>query len=71
MLAGLAPDDQPDFGSGSIAERHRQAAIGLHGRSVVYSDKPANFSATSAVVPRTVTLRWSSKQILTLKRTNI
>jgi ParB-like chromosome segregation protein Spo0J len=55
MLAGLPPDEQPDFGSGSIAERHRRAAIGLHGWSVVYSDVPANFSATSAAVPRTMT----------------
>ena len=32
MPAFLAPDDQPDFGSGSIAERHRRATIGLQPR---------------------------------------
>ena len=30
MLAFLAPDDQPDAGGGSIAERHRRAYFGFH-----------------------------------------
>jgi len=30
MLAFLAPNDQPDAGGGSVAERHRRAGFGLH-----------------------------------------
>ena len=32
MLAFLAPDDQPDAGGGSIAERHRRAGLGFQRR---------------------------------------
>jgi hypothetical protein len=30
MPAILAPDDQPDAGGGSVAERHRRAVLGFH-----------------------------------------
>jgi hypothetical protein len=30
MLAFLAPNDQPDAGGGSIAERHRRAGLSFH-----------------------------------------
>jgi hypothetical protein len=30
MPAILAPDDQPDAGGGSVAERHRRAGLGFH-----------------------------------------
>jgi hypothetical protein len=30
MLAFSAPNDQPDAGGGSVAERHRWAGFGLH-----------------------------------------
>ena len=30
MLAFLAPNDQPNLGSGCVAERHRRAAVGFH-----------------------------------------
>jgi hypothetical protein len=30
MAAILTPDDQPDAGGGSVAERHRRAALGFH-----------------------------------------
>jgi hypothetical protein len=30
MRAILAPDNQPDAGGGSIAERHRRAGLGFH-----------------------------------------
>ena len=30
MLAFPAPNDQPDAGGGSVAERHRWAAVGFH-----------------------------------------
>jgi hypothetical protein len=31
MLAGFAPDNKPDLGSGGGAERHRWAGFGFHG----------------------------------------
>jgi hypothetical protein len=30
VLTVLAPDDQPDACSGSVAERHRQSGLGFH-----------------------------------------
>jgi hypothetical protein len=34
MLAFLAPNDQPDAGGSSIAERHRWAGFGFHGLGI-------------------------------------
>jgi hypothetical protein len=34
MPAILAPNNQPDAGGGSIAERHRRAGLGFHGFTI-------------------------------------
>ena len=38
MATVEAPHDEPDLGRGGVAERHRRAAIGLHGDPQGYNE---------------------------------
>jgi hypothetical protein len=48
MPAIFAPNDQPDAGGGSIAERHRRAYFGFHG------DRSASIAPITALRPSAV-----------------